>query len=377
MRKFFRITLLSLALLIVMVVAFVSIFFSVAPQVGQSADGARLEKMKLATNYHDGKFWNLTETSMDMSAGEMVRVTWDVLTGDPVRKPAEPLETRRLNPVKWDSVGRGNIGITWFGHSSMLIKIEGRVFLTDPMFSDRASMFSFAGPERFAYTHSMTADSLPAIDAVLISHDHYDHLDYNTIVALKDKVKHFFVPLGVGAHLERWGVPASSITELNWWESVPLDDTIEITSAPSRHFSGRGLTNRMSTLWTSWVIKGRFHRIYFSGDTGYSPSFKEIGDKYGPFNVTLMECGQYNTKWKDIHMTPEQTVQAHRDLKGEVLIPMHWGKFNLALHPWKEPVTRLEEEASRLNVTWCTPMIGETVIVPGYLPHKEWWKNYR
>ncbi len=268
------------------------------------------------------------------------------------------------------------IVVTWFGHSSLLIKIEGRIFLTDPVFGKRASMVSFMGPKRFDYSPQPSIEDLPPLDGIIISHDHYDHLDYESILVLKNKVDRFFVPLGVGAHLESWEVPTSNITELKWWESTRVDEELTFICAPSRHFSGRGLNNRFSTLWCSWIIKSNKSRIYFGGDSGYFPGFKEIGEKHGPFDLTMLECGAYNINWHDIHMLPEETAQAHVDLKGKSLLPIHWGKFNLALHPWKEPIQRVLKKADELNANVLTPEIGEIVILDDHTRNDQWWERY-
>ncbi len=213
---------------------------------------------------------------------------------------------------------------------------------------------------------------LPSIDAILISHDHYDHLDYGSIRQLKDKTKYFFVPLGVGAHLQHWGVEASKITELDWWQSADIDG-MTFTATPARHFSGRGLTDRDKTLWASWVIKGQDNNIYFSGDSGYRTHFKQIGEQYGPFDFTMIECGQYNEKWEAIHMMPEQSLQAHIDLQGKMMMPIHWGAFNLAVHPWKEPVERLLK-AKKEDMMIATPVIGESFVLSQALPDARWWE---
>jgi len=208
----------------------------------------------------------------------------------------------------------------------------------------------------------------------LISHDHYDHLDYWSITKLKDNVKKFYVPLGVAAHLKAWGVEEVKIVEMDWWEEVKFEELV-FACAPARHFSGRGLTNKDSTLWCSWVVKGDNANIFFSGDTGYNEGFKKIGEKYGPFDLTLLECGQYNEGWAEIHMMPEQTVQAHIDLRGKLLMPIHWAAFKLSVHPWQEPVERLLAKANSLGVKVTTPKIGEPVILGRTLPSSRWWEN--
>jgi L-ascorbate metabolism protein UlaG (beta-lactamase superfamily) len=236
-------------------------------------------------------------------------------------------------------------------------------------------MFTFMGPKRFPYSNYMDVDLLPHVDAVLISHDHYDHLDYKTILNLKDQVDRFYVPLSVGAHLEEWGIPSEHIIELNWWESVNHENLTFIFT-PSRHFSGRAITDRFSTLWGSWIIQGAASRVFFGGDSGYYQGFKEIGEKYGPFDLTFLECGAYNENWADIHMAPEETVQAHMDLKGKFLMPIHWGKFNLSLHPWKEPIERAIKKGNDLGVRILTPPVGSINELSDNLKTPRWWEEY-
>jgi len=212
------------------------------------------------------------------------------------------------------------------------------------------------------------------IDAVLLSHDHYDHLDYGSIVKLRNKVKHFFVPLGVGAHLARWGVDPTKISEHDWWDEVQFEG-LTLASTPARHFSGRSLKDRDTTLWCSWVIVGPEARVFFSGDSGYGPHFAEIGEKYGPFDLTLIECGQYDARWAAIHMLPEESVQAHLDVQGKVMMIVHWAAFTLGLHDWTDPVERVSKAAEAQNIRFSTPKIGETVIIgAAEYPASIWWK---
>ena len=209
-----------------------------------------------------------------------------------------------------------------------------------------------------------------------MSHDHYDHLDYETIQKLKDKVGVYFTPLGLGNHLIEWGVNKERINELNWWDSIDFDG-IKLICTPARHFSGRGLFDRATTLWCSWVIEGKKDNVFFSGDSGYDTHFKEIGEKYGPFDISLMECGQYNEDWKLLHMMPEETVQAALDLKSKLTMPIHWGGFTLAFHDWTDPIERVVNKAKKLNMPITTPKIGEPVIIgKETYPIEKWWKNY-
>ena len=357
------------------IIGFIS-FFSFAPQFGAKPEGKRMERMLSAENYRLGKFHNTVPTKMDMKSGKMLSVMLEFFKNDADREPSGMIKTHNFNKVEFDNLNSDKISFSWFGHSSILIKVDGKTILIDPVFSERASMFSFMGPKRFPYSNYMDIHLLPEVDAVLISHDHYDHLDYKTIRELKDKANRFFVPLSVGAHLEKWGIPPGDIIELNWWDSVNLD-SISLVFTPSRHFSGRGLNNRFSTLWGSWVIQGKSQSVFFGGDSGYYPGFKKIGEKYGPFDLAFLECGAYNENWSEIHMMPEETVQASLDLNSRMLMPIHWGKFNLALHPWKEPIQRAISMGDKLDVKIITPEIGELITLNDQLITNRWWNDYK
>ncbi|WP_206513032.1 MBL fold metallo-hydrolase [Larkinella soli] len=376
MRKAFKImalvTLSLLALIALGTVAFVNL----APQFGAAATGERLKRMQASPNFKDGTFQNLVPTSLDLSFLEGAKAAWQMLRGTDDSEPKATIQTVPLDVKRLEGAGDpDHVAVAWFGHSSLLIRMGGKTFLTDPVLvGERVSMVSMVGPKRFPYDHYIGLDELPKVDAVLMSHDHYDHLDYPTFVRLKERAERFFVPLGVGAHLEKWGIPADRITELDWDESVQFG-TLTLVCAPSRHFSGRGLTNRNSTLWCSWVLKGENRRVYFGGDSGYYPGFKTIGEKYGPFDLALLECGAYNEKWIDIHMLPEQTAQAQLDVRAEVLMPIHWAKFNLALHPWRDPIRRLTQRAAQLGSRLATPRIGEVLVLGEPVPTAPWWES--
>jgi L-ascorbate metabolism protein UlaG (beta-lactamase superfamily) len=258
------------------------------------------------------------------------------------------------------------------GHSSILLKLEGKLWLTDPVFSERASFAQWIGPKRF---HPVPVDieSLDHIEGVIISHDHYDHLDEHSIKTLSNKVNHFIVPLGVDAHLRDWGIPQEKIHALDWWQSIEIE-SVELTATPAQHFSGRGLFDGNETLWASWVIKTNEQSVFFSGDSGYFDGFKLIGERFGPFDITLMETGAYDKDWADIHMMPEESVQAHIDLKGSVMMPIHNGTFDLALHPWYEPFERVVAAAKSHGVSLTMPVIGEKVVIDGSQLSSPWWE---
>lgn len=257
------------------------------------------------------------------------------------------------------------------GHSSIIMKLDGKLILIDPVFSDRASPVQWAGPKRFHKT-PISLEELPNIDVVLISHDHYDHLDKASIKALNSKVSQFIVPLKVGDYLIKWGVAQQKITELAWWESHSAAD-INFSLTPTQHFSGRGLFERDTTLWGSWVINSKSANVFFSGDSGYFSGFKQIGEKYGPFDFTMIETGAYNPLWSEIHMFPEQSVQAHLDVRGKVMMPIHNSTFDLALHDWNEPMERVLKESLERGVTMVSPQMGERLKVHTPIPITQWW----
>ena len=358
------------------------IFINVSPQFGAKTIGANYERIKRSKNFKDGKFRNIekttTMTKIDLASmskffikGNTVpNFTIPIEKSDSIKK--DGLDIRGVNTNLDSYKQKSNVKVTWFGHSTLLLEVNNKKIFLDPMLGKRPSPHPWFGSKRFNEDLPIKIEDIPQIDAVLISHDHYDHLDYWSITKIKDKVKMFYVPLGVAAHLKSWGVDQSKIVELDWWEEAEFEE-LTFVSTPSRHFSGRGLFNRDSTLWCSWVIKGEDTKIFFSGDGGYSKTFKEIGEKFGPFDLTFLECGQYNEGWSEIHMIPEETVQAHIDLRGELLMPIHWGAFKLSIHPWQEPVERLLKNANSLNINVTTPKIGEPVILYKSVPSSNWW----
>lgn len=354
--------------LVLALLAAALLFTSCAPQLGSAGRDGRLMS---SSQFKNGKFFNTIETRVSTSSGSRWGSLIEFFTDQKKREPEIVLPSI---PVKVENVGTGeSLKVTWLGHSTSLVEMDGQIILTDPVFSDRASPFPFMGPKRFAVRLPIALADLPDIDVVLISHDHYDHLDYPSIKALTNKTSRFFVPLGVGGHLERWGVPKDKIVEMDWWEEQASGD-LTLAATPARHFSGRWLT-RNNTLWASWVIQGKRHRVFFGGDSGYFDGFKQIGEKYGPFDLTLLESGAYNEAWSEIHMMPEETVQAHLDLQGKVLLPIHWGQFNLAMHSWIEPIVRLVTEAESKNVVVATPLIGQTVAENSDVPQTAWWQS--
>ncbi|WNB90846.1 MBL fold metallo-hydrolase [Bacillus sp. NEB1478] len=349
------------------------LFLTLNPVFGRPPSQNMKSEFDRLDHFSEGTFVNQIPTVMATNFREMLPVLKEFIKGNPNRQPKQPISIEPLNLTAQTSDHQTKI--TWFGHSAFLLQTNGKNILIDPMFGHAPSPVPIFGNKRYSKKLPFKIEELPEIDLVILSHDHYDHLDYGTIKKLKEKVSQFVVPLGVSGHLERWGIQKERIKECNWWDEVELAG-LELVCSPSRHFSGRSLTDRNSTLWCSWVIKGEDFNLYFSGDSGYGPHFKVIGEKYGPFDLTLMECGQYHEKWSAIHMLPEETVQAHLDVGGKLLIPIHWGAFTLSLHDWTEPVERAIKAASALDVTVSTPKIGETVILTkSEYPHSFWWKQ--
>jgi L-ascorbate metabolism protein UlaG (beta-lactamase superfamily) len=283
-----------------------------------------------------------------------------------IEVPVEP----RVN-ADFDSAPSTGLRITWVGHSTSIVEIDGMRVLIDPVWSKYAGPTPVAGQRRF-FAPPLALDELPEIDVVAISHDHYDHLDYPTIRRLAQTNAHFVAPLGVGAHLEAWGIAAERISELDWWEEQQLG-ALTFVATPARHFSGRGVLDLESTLWAGYVISGPKHRVYFSGDTAMFPGLREIGERLGPFDVTLIDSGGYNRHWADVHLGPEQAVQAHRMLRGKLMMPVHWGMFNLAMHGWTEPIERVLVAASAHAVPVATPRLGQSFEPGASVPADRWW----
>jgi L-ascorbate metabolism protein UlaG (beta-lactamase superfamily) len=335
---------------------------------GKTPEGKRLARIQQSPNYQDGSFQNLSPTPVQAENASFFGMLVDFFSKSKNTQPAGLIPS-----VKTDlkALAAEQPAVIWFGHSSYLIKTKGKNILVDPVFSGYAAPVSFM-VKSFKGANTYAASDLPEIDMLVISHDHYDHLDYETITALKSKVKHFYVPLGVGAHLEDWGVAESQITELDWWESARLEE-LTLTATPARHFSGRGIT-RGKALWASYVLETPAHKIYIGGDSGYDTHFKAIGDRFGAIDLAILETGQYNKNWPYIHMMPEQTVQAAQDLKARVLFPVHLGKFALALHDWDEPLNRVVKSAAAQQVTITTPRIGEPILLDHQYPATSWWK---
>ncbi|MBB6328373.1 L-ascorbate metabolism protein UlaG (beta-lactamase superfamily) [Algoriphagus iocasae] len=360
--------LLSLSL-ILFLASFLFVTFS--PQFGGNPSEEQMESFEKLDHYSNGEFHNLIETNMDMDVGKAIKMLPEFFKKDPTRVPDFEIPI-----VKVDSIDLTKTNIPtrliWFGHSAFLLQIDGKNILLDPMLSEVPAPHPMLGKKRFSKELPIQIEELPQIDMIIFSHDHYDHLDYESVQKLMGKTKEFYVPFGVGSHLEAWGIDRSKIHEMDWWDEVQVNG-LKLAFTPSKHFSGRGLNNRFSTLWGSWVIKGSSDNIYFSGDGGYGPHFKEIGEKYGPFDFAMMECGQYNERWKEIHMMPEETAQAGKDIQAKVMMPIHWAAFTLAMHSWTDPVERVFKKAEEIQMPVFVPKIGEYIDLNGNLQTQEFW----
>ena len=370
--KYLGLAILSILLVLLLVG---TLFINLSPQFGGDHNEDDIARYEQSNHYEDGKFQNLIPTSLDMSFSQMLKVLGDMMAGTPNSKPDFELPMELVDSL--DLVeNHSESKIIWFGHSSFLLQMDGLNILLDPMFGEVCAPHPWLGQKRYSSKLPIEIEELPVIDLVIISHDHYDHLDYGSIQKLMEKTKAFYVPLGVGAHFEEWGIPANQIHELNWWDEAEYEG-LNLAFTPSRHFSGRGLTNRFSTLWGSWVVKGKSENVFFSGDSGYGPHFKEIGERFGPFDFAMIECGQYNEQWKQIHMMPEESAQAAVDLKAEVMMPIHWGAFTLALHSWTDPIERVTVAAEDLSMPLIAPVIGEQIDLQNIQNYrnKDWWKK--
>lgn len=347
---------------------------------GADPSGERMARIRRSPHFKDGVFQNPggnpARTRPDGSALDFAKVFFDDTR--PQRAPEGRIPVHPTTLADLSKPPATGLRLTWMGHSSVLAEIDGRRVLFDPVWGERCSPFPFAGPRRL-HPVPLPIAALGPVDVVVISHDHYDHLDMPTIKALAGTDTVFAVPLGVGAHLEHWGVSADRLRELDWHESTQVAG-LTLTATPARHFCGRGLRNTQHTLWASWVVSSGEHRVYHSGDTGYFDGFKDIGAAFGPFDATMIQLGAYSDFWPDIHMTPDEALRSHLDLQGGdategVLLPIHWGTFNLATHPWAEPAERTMLLAHKAGVSMGTPRPGEP-FEPGAVPVVDpWWRG--
>lgn len=361
----------GLLLLVVLLAVAILIFTLLYPTFGSSPSNEQQELFETFENYEDGKFINLPMGKPEIDI-DVLDVPEELDSADPEMNPGGQLP---VADIDWDKIGRDEDSLTWLGHSTFIMSLDNNKILIDPMLGPVASPISFAGPKRYGGDLLHLVDEMPEIDGVFITHDHYDHLDYESIKQLDGKVAHYFVPNGVGSHLTGWGVAKEKITEMNWWDEEEYQG-LTVALAPAKHFSGRGILNRGSTLWGAWVIMGEQTRLFASGDGGYDTHFGDIGEKYGPFDFALVEGGQYDERWAESHMIPEESVQASIDLQAEQMMLIHWAGFTLARHSWTEPIERATLAAEKNDVNLFAPQIGETVPLDGetVLPVSAWWR---
>lgn len=371
-KKVFKILkrLVFILLLLVLASGVTTFFYMKQAKFGKLANGDRLERIKKSPNYRDGSFQNINYTPELTEGYSMGAVLYDFFfKKHPGKKPVDTIPSMKTDLL---NLSPDQDILVWFGHSSYFIQIDGKKILVDPVFSGNASPVpgttkSFKGTDRY------TVDDLPDIDYLFISHDHYDHADYETLIKLRSKTKNVFCGLGVGAHLEHWGYDIKNIFENDWNETIDLGNGFVVNTTPTRHFSGRGFS-RNKSLWLSYVLQTPSMRIYIGGDSGYDTHFAEIGKKFGPFDLAMLEDGQYDVKWKYIHMLPEEVLKAAKDLNTKRLFPVHSSKFALGNHPWNEPLTRITELNKSINIPLITPIIGETVNLKDESQQfKQWW----
>jgi L-ascorbate metabolism protein UlaG (beta-lactamase superfamily) len=337
--------------------------------LGGRVTGARLDRARHSPQWVDDKFRNPEPTRMaTASYREMAKRQF---FGKEQREPAGAVPVVPRVRKDYATPPASGLRATWIGWASVLVEIDGAIVMTDPVWSERCSPSTLVGPKRF-HAPPMPLGELPQVDLVVISHDHYDHLDMDTVQFLAERGTHFAVPLGIGAHLARWDVPSAQIHELDWNQSLEWKG-LTVTSTPARHYSGRNPLHGNETLWTSWVVRGPRHRFFFSGDSGYSARFAAIGAQYGPFDLTLIKIGASDPTWSEIHMTPEEAVQTNRDLRGAVMLPVHWATFNLAFHAWRDPADRAVAAAAKSGVHIVVPKPGELVEPSAAKPNDGWW----
>lgn len=335
-------------------------------------DNQNMDKYINSKNFKDGKFLNhhkWEQPGITEYAGTM----FDFLFGGENRTPKNPLPREICDLMEFNSTDSNHLSSTWLGHSTLLINIDGIKIITDPVFEKSATLIF--GPRRFNGEIPVDINNIKNVDLVLISHNHYDHLNEFSIKMLDSRTKLFVVPLAVGKQLETWGISISKIIELDWWNIHKVNSDLKIISTPAQHFSGRGIFDRDETLWSSFVIESSNHKLFYSGDSGYFDGFSEIGDKYGPFDTAFLECGAYNEKWHHIHMYPEETIRAGLDLRTKIIHPIHWGTFNLSIHAWYEPMERAWKEADKKDIKLALPVVGETVNYNLKIPDSKWWES--
>ena len=370
-----RIFIWAFIVLLLFIVASV-LFLKHWPSFGGTISGERLQRAQASSHYHDGKFTN-TLPHPALESGDIWGYLKEQFFGDQIRVPPSTIPISAISPASLQIQPSSGLRAIWLGHSSVYVELDGLRLMVDPVFSEYASPINGIGPKRF-HAPPIALTDLPRIDAVLISHDHYDHLDMRTIKFLSTKGTHFFVPLGVGSHLDEWEIPESQITELDWWESTDIKG-LTIVCTPAQHYSSRGIFDYKETFWSSWSIIGPKHRVFYSGDTGFSDHFQQIGNQLGPFDLGIIRIGQYGpgASWIYSNMDPEDAVKAHLAVRARHMLPVHWGTFNLAFHDWDEPIKRAVKAANEQNVDLVTPRVGEVVIAGEPFNSDSWWEEVR
>ncbi len=358
-----------LALLTIISIAYLQL----NPQFGGRISKEDRKRYARSPQWDGEKFVNLQETTADVNLLTMPELLRESYQNYQAQVPDAPLQLQPFDRQAWEQSDAG-FQFIWYGHSVCLMRLEGKNLLIDPMFGPDASPVGPIRTRRFSENTLEIIDQLPELDVVLLTHDHYDHLDYQSILKLKDKADRFYVALGTKRHLLRWGIDDSRVREFDWWEEVQLG-TIQLTFTPSRHFSGRGMGDRAKCLWGGWAFHTPNYRIYWSGDGGYGPHFKEIGERLGPFDWAFVECGQYYKLWTQVHQLPEEAVWAVGDVKAQTGIPVHWGAFKLAPHYWQEPAERFCRFAEEEGVAIGLPRLGELIRPEEDLPRDCWWEK--
>jgi L-ascorbate metabolism protein UlaG (beta-lactamase superfamily) len=348
------------------------ILFTGCSTMSQSQE-ERKKRIQGSAQHKTGKFANPFSVPM-MAPGS----TWKLIKKYTIipriaPKPTGKIPMGSIRTEDWLELDKKELFFSWLGHSSLLIALDGKTILVDPVLEERASPFTWIGPRRF-HPAPVTVEELPPIEVVLITHDHYDHLEEPTIKALENKTNLFLVPLGIGGLLEDWGIDPGKIIELDWWEDHELG-SLRFTATPAIHYASRGIFDGNKRLWCSWSVQGMSRNIFISGDSGYFDGFKEIGEKMGPFDINFLKIGSYDEAWKQVHMTPEEAVQQHQDLRGRILVPLHWSTFDLGLHPWYEPIERLLMAVMGKEVQFIAPKVGQRVDTSQLPEFELWWRS--